>query len=344
MAINPELLDAGSRQPLPHMQGAAFDARACATVTEAFEAAGILDTTFSLDTLTYGPDHLPVQSDRLLVQHSRMGHRPLGVVGARYQMIDNRALAMTLDALTPTCRPDAVGTLHGDRTTFITLQAGAFDVHGDPHAGYLVCSETRGGDQAMRLFLMTNRLACSNMLPGGWAAANERVTLNHRGDMDRRLDNTVELFTGLRRAQREQQEFLDALVGHRLTVTAQDDVLDQVYPLPTTPARLRFLSGHGGPLSPAVATEVGQLSHTFELAVEHQRQVRLAAQVYLTRFRDEFPQFAATAYAPLCAVTETESTRATRTASALLERTFFGEGRAITQRAFSVLRAATALN
>ncbi len=329
--VNPALVSASARQPLHHLLGGAQDASGCATAQEAFARAGLLDISFTKEPVFYGAQRR-LASQRMLVMHNANGETPLGVVSDRYTVLSNADLAHRLQPLFAQAQPDVVGMLDEGRTTFASFKLADFDVQGDQHTSYLIASEVRGADQALRLFVMTNRLVCSNALASGFhRAAGQRATLRHRDDLAEQFSVLLDLFVALNAQSRRDQSLLNQLALAPLARPEQEAVLDAVYPLPPMSQRLLLATAAGR------VDEHTDALHQFEVEQAHQEAVRADARYYLDRLSDEYPVFARTAYAPLCAVTELESTRRTASPSALVERVWFGEGASTSRRAVRLL-------
>jgi len=54
------------------------------------------------------------------------------------------------------------------KTVFVTLQSGGYAIAGDPLDRYLLLSDGKGGDHALRISLMDSRLTCTKLLSAAW--------------------------------------------------------------------------------------------------------------------------------------------------------------------------------
>lgn len=137
----------------------------------------------------------------------------LGVVGKRYQVVQNAEIFSALDALVDSgdARYAAAGQLDGGRIVWMLMELPKeVSIAGDPHAAYLLARTSHDGTSSLQIAPTITRLRCTNQI-NNILRGDVKYTLRHStgakirvqqlrdalGVVYANIDNYVDTATGL---------------------------------------------------------------------------------------------------------------------------------------------------
>src|SRR5262249_1638573 len=145
---------------------------------------------------------------------------------------------------------------------------------------YLLISDGKGGDHALRISLMDVRLTCTNLLRAAWRRSVMRIAFRHDAHLRADLALYTELFGDIAAAPAQRQASQD-LAGRRPTPAQVREVLAAPYPEPPRPRSLALLDAlltrRGLAELPTTAREQLQAEQNeYDLAVERRKLLQAA--------------------------------------------------------------------
>lgn len=146
----------------------------------------------------------------------------LGVVGNRYQIVQNEEAFAILDAIVDESGAhfETAGSLDGGRRVFMSMKMPqGIQVGGeDAHDVYLIATDSKDGSSAFTLAVTPVRVVCKNTLTMGLARAKQTWTLRHTSNIQGRIQEareSLKLTVGYMDAfQAELTEMLDREVSN----------------------------------------------------------------------------------------------------------------------------------
>ena len=156
------------------------------TPTQALEAAHLnwqVDQV-ALYTKDVQGEYVVVNDKKAVVRMDTQAY--LGVVGNRYQAIQNAEQSSFIEALVGEgAMVEAVGALYGGRKTFWTVKAPEtlLVAGGDKISEYLILTNTHDGSRAFTAFWSPVRVVCNNTLNAALRHMDQCVTIRHTGEV-----------------------------------------------------------------------------------------------------------------------------------------------------------------
>jgi phage/plasmid-like protein (TIGR03299 family) len=170
-------------------------------------------------------------------------HDVLGVVGSKYEVVQNASTAAFLDSLVSTsgARYETMGALAGGRRVFVTMKApdGLMIGGRDAVDLYLVAMNSHDGTTAYRVAATPIRVVCQNTLTAALSAARSTWWARHTiGVTDRQEEAAAAL--GLMWSFREEMSgWANALLDVKVTPRRLNTLLDVAFPVPAASATQR---------------------------------------------------------------------------------------------------------
>src|SRR5262249_15803916 len=96
-----------------------------------------------------------------------------------FEALQHQDLAALLDPLARRWPADTVGAVDQGRPVFVTLKTGGYEIAHDAIDRYLLISDGKGGDHALRISLMDLRLTCTTLLRAAWRRSLMRIAFRH---------------------------------------------------------------------------------------------------------------------------------------------------------------------
>ena len=125
-------------------------------------------------------------------------NRPLGIVGNRYQIVQNvEAFSFTDALLGEGVKYETAGSLKDGKTIWLLAKLpDKYDILGDKVDPYIVFTNTHDGSGAVRVAMTPIRVVCNNTLNMALKSATRTWTTRHTGDINKKLtdaQNTLQL-------------------------------------------------------------------------------------------------------------------------------------------------------
>ena len=161
------------------------------TSAEAIRAAALDWEVSARSIAAWGPGLIPLDSHKAIVRTCADSGKliPLGVVGSKFQPIQNREVFDFMDSLVEggAVKYETAGAIRDGREVFLAAKVAADPleiVPGDKVEQYLVACNGHDGTRALTVFFSSVRVVCQNTL--NLALGQSRgaaVKIAHRGDV-----------------------------------------------------------------------------------------------------------------------------------------------------------------
>lgn len=240
-------------------------------------------------------------------------YRFFGFASEDYGIMQNMDIAKAMDMLTDTWPVETVGALGKGETIFLTLDAGDRKIKGEDIKMFFLVTDTRDGGTAMKIAFTPVRVVCQNTLVAGLKSAVLNVPLEHVAGLSGAFSSRMELVKRLTAAQDATMNAFDAMAKYRLQAGEFEQILDATYPMPSKPKKADLLDEF------TTEEDIASIGALYAEATEAQnlwmyyagRNVvfRDAATELFTKFNNEFPKTAETAWAAYNAVVESADWR-----------------------------------
>jgi phage/plasmid-like protein (TIGR03299 family) len=159
--------------------------------------------------------------------------RPLGIVGNRYQIIQNQHGLDLFDACAAkgAIEYGKAGTFKGGAIVWLQAKLpNSLDIAGDEVGRYLLLANTHDGSGTLRILITPIRIACRNTLTMALRAANG-ITIRHTFAAQSKVQEAINI---IEHANRFYDEFgVAARTLHRrqMTTGAMRDYAEKVFPI-----------------------------------------------------------------------------------------------------------------
>jgi hypothetical protein len=178
-------------------------------------------------------------------------------------------------------------------------------------------------------------VVCQNTLTAGLKQAVVSAALRHDANVGVTLGQRVQLVKALQNAQTSTLHLFERLAETAITAEDLWFVLEQTYPMPNRPAKMKLLDNLEEDDIVAIGMlydEATSASQTWEYYCNRQRGFQSAAYGLYTKISDEYPAIAGTAWALWNAVVESADYR--NGAESVPASTLFGPRMHEKRRAF----------
>jgi phage/plasmid-like protein (TIGR03299 family) len=220
----------------------------------------------------------------------------LGIVGATYQVCQNRELAEFMDALAQTGKVviETAGSIRGGKRVWFLARSDAYEMNGgDKSYSYLLGSNAHDGSGAIRLDPTDIRVVCKNTLsmviPGVDGSGDSRlvepaaITVRHSGELKSKLEAAREALRQYDRIRDRHREVVGRLNDMRIDRAAAMQFFAQRY------SETFVVAGEGD---------------DYKTRLRREERMDKAAAAFMVRFSDEVRKFGgATAWLALNAWT-----------------------------------------
>jgi phage/plasmid-like protein (TIGR03299 family) len=307
------------RPPWHELQGAVL--RPGASVTEALRG---IEGDFLVEALpittTWGGQQLPIPGHVALVRpplHDDPEPRVFGVVSDGYELLQHHEIARALDPLVERgWTVETIGLLRHGAQLFVTFHAGEYRVDQDEIRDYWIVSEWKGRG-SVEIFNAPVRVVCANTYIMASRQARNLVALPHYRGIRDELAFAVEVLALAEKERAQTQAELERMTKVPLTRGEVREIIQQVYPDPRTPRRVRLLRAML-PDDPSAEVldllrdqkwEIVGLRQAFDQERERLQRLRDAVLERYDVFNEYHTAQAGTAWALWNAVTEVENHR-----------------------------------
>lgn len=159
----------------------------------------------------------------------------LGVVGNRYQPIQNEEAFDVLDAIVDESGAhfETAGSLDGGKRVFMSMKMpeGLQIAGQDPHDVYLLAYNSHDGSSAFTLAVTPVRVVCQNTLTMGLAAAKQSFTMRHTTSATGKIQEAREALKLTFNYVDEFQKELNAMLDQEMTDGAFFGIVESLLPI-----------------------------------------------------------------------------------------------------------------
>lgn len=164
--------------------------------------------------------------------------RPLGVVGADYQVVQHSQLGELAEAIVGESGGiyDTAGAIYGGRRVWVCVKLDWLQnaIPGDPIDAYLTVMSSHDGSMAVSIWRSGVRTVCKNTIVSGMSQAEGRGSLwqvRHTSGARVRLDELKRTLAGIREGYQQNVEQLQALKATPWDQAVVDRMLETLFPL-----------------------------------------------------------------------------------------------------------------
>lgn len=326
----------GRREPAWHGLGVVFPEDEKVLCMDAFERANLLYQFHKVERTLNLPDGTRMPSAMVSLVREPTADDPIwrefGDVKPTFGLIQNVDLARALNRISDRWPLETVGALDYGRTTFVTFATGSYDVAGDQINKYLVVSDGKSGDQALRFMLTDIRVVCQNTLEAAWESRKTgRISFQHRKDVADDLALYVDLFEQIQVAQERQQRAFQIMADQKTGAVSSaqaKEIIAAAYPMPDQKTMHQFVN--------ALVAKQGYMPASAQAYLEiaskdyDQKQVVAIAKNVATyelyqRLCETAPAIAGTAWCVYNAVAEMADNRTGENVESIAKSTLWGE-------------------
>jgi phage/plasmid-like protein (TIGR03299 family) len=159
----------------------------------------------------------------------------LGIVTARYEVVQNHDLFATLDTLVQdgVATYETAGSLDGGARVWMLMHAPDFDIAGDRLRPYFMASASHDGSGAIYIRNVTTRVVCANTLAAAMHETVSRgVTIRHTASAQSRLDDAAKVLGMVRKTQAAFVSTADQLLAQPFSRANFERLVAAVMPPP----------------------------------------------------------------------------------------------------------------
>lgn len=142
----------------------------------------------------------------------------LGIVGSRYQIVQNREAFEFTDALLGEgVRYETAGSLRNGRQIWLLAKLESVNIVGDDFDPYVCFTNTHDGTGAVRACMTPIRVVCNNTLNAALAGAKRSWSTPHRGNVSARLEEAKQTLMLAKEYLTALDETADKLANEKIT-------------------------------------------------------------------------------------------------------------------------------
>jgi phage/plasmid-like protein (TIGR03299 family) len=160
----------------------------------------------------------------------------LGIVGADYQVCQNRELAEFTDALAQSGKVtiETCGSIRGGKRVWFLARGEAFDVGGkDEVWPYVLVSNGHDHQQAIRVTPTTIRVVCSNtlhmVLPQAGGAETAAIAIRHSGRIQGKLEEAKKALKHYSSILKQNQDLFNSMQSQKIGKDAAMQLFANAY-------------------------------------------------------------------------------------------------------------------
>ena len=162
-------------------------------------------------------------------------NKPLGIVGDRYQIVQNsEAFAFTDALLGEGVRYETAGSLKEGKIIWMLAKLpNKFKVLGEKVDPFVVFTNTHDGTGAVKVIMTPVRVVCQNTLNMAIKAASRSWSARHTGSIQGKLDDAITTLNLAKKYMEATQETFEDLYKVKLTKKKIEQALENIIPFPT---------------------------------------------------------------------------------------------------------------
>ncbi len=270
----------------------------------------------------------------------------LGTCSEEFEVLDNMEIARMIDPLTERYPVETCGALgHGEQTFFSLLAPESSEVNGETIRNYFTLVDSKIPGARTKVFYSPVRVVCWNTLCRGLREATISFDVRHT----RGAREEFQFYAGLMIQMAEEQErtlrLFRRMAASPLDGHHQVRAVDEIFPLPQRPQRVRLMEQHD--LAVLAAQNIPGAERQYERAQRaHEaweqscirvQEYRDTARELIRKFNDEHSNSADTVWCIYNACTEVSDWREGR--GNVMASVLFGERAAEKARAWDFCTA-----
>ena len=160
----------------------------------------------------------------------------LGIVGDRYQVVQNTEAFAFTDALVGETENGVVtyetaGSLRGGKTIWLLAKMPTQKILGDDIEPYLCFTNSHDGSGALRVCMSPIRVVCQNTLNLALSSATRQWNTRHTGDLRYKLEEAKECLGLANTYMAGLDQFAETLADKKLYREQLDEILAEMYPV-----------------------------------------------------------------------------------------------------------------
>lgn len=160
-------------------------------------------------------------------------HKPLGIVGDRYKIVQNsEAFSFTDALLGEGVKYETAGSLKDGKTVWLLAKMPeTVKILGDEIKPYLVFTNTHDGSGAVRVTLTSVRIVCNNTLNMALKNAKRVWSARHTGSISNKLDEAMETLQFANAYIKAQKETFEQLHKVKMSDTTVYSTIQKIVPI-----------------------------------------------------------------------------------------------------------------
>jgi phage/plasmid-like protein (TIGR03299 family) len=216
--------------------------------------------------------------------------RVLGIVGSRFEPVQNTDIGLALDLLTDRWPVETVGALGYGETTFFVLDAGEISVAGrDAVHKYFLVRDQKDGTRKLHFCFTPVRVVCQNTLTQA-GEGEASVDLRHNKGVKGEFFDRIEVVDWMLKSADATEQVFNNMAKVVLKAEDVKAALERCYPMPKK-------------------STMKEREQDWINACERTKQIRGGAQFLIERWNAEQPWAARTAWGVYNGIVETEDYR-----------------------------------
>jgi hypothetical protein len=265
--------------------------------------------------------------------------RVFGYASEDYEVIQNTELAEMLTGLSAEWPLETVGALGYGEKVFITLDAGHDEVKGESVRKFLLLTDEKTGGGSLKVAFTPVRVVCQNTLTMGLASATFTAAVTHGKGAKADTEFRIQLMAQAKKAEQESMEVLRRMADTKIVLAQAEDIIAAAFEYPAQPKNVALyneLSAQVGQDLQLPQDQMTRLLKASELYDYYRGRIdafRSGAMELYTKFNDEFPDVAGTAWAAYNAAVECSDYR--KGGKNIEESVVFGDRSKEKRRAFA---------
>lgn len=157
----------------------------------------------------------------------------LGIVGSRYQIVQNEDAFKFTDALLGEgVKYETAGSLKDGKTIWLLAKLpNKYEILGDAVDPYIVFTNTHDGSGAVKVAMTPVRVVCNNTLNFALNTAKRTWSARHTGSIDNKLDEALETLKFADEYMKAQQKLFEDLYKIKLNEFQVRQIINDILPI-----------------------------------------------------------------------------------------------------------------
>ena len=159
--------------------------------------------------------------------------KPLGIVGKRYQIVQNAdAFAFTDALLGEGVQYETAGSLCGGKVVWMLAKMPQkYEILGDEITPYVVFTNTHDGSGAVKVAMVSTRVVCMNTLNVALRSAKRTWTARHTGNINDKMNDALNTLQLADKYMKAQQDLFESLYTVKLSDAMTVKLVNTIAPI-----------------------------------------------------------------------------------------------------------------